>query len=99
MIVTACFKILTNSCLMSNSCLLLLLGEAFLTSDTDDILLSANLRKAMSVVLELQDTDDDPLTKPVVKEKLPDKVKSVPPSSESKFTQVLAFRFSYLVAE
>ena len=85
-----------TSCLMSNSCLL---GETFLTSDTDDSLLLTNLRKTMSVLLELQDTDDDPLTKSIVKEKLPDKVKSVPPSSESKFTQVLAFRFSYLVAE
>ena len=84
------------SCLMSNSCLL---GETFLTSDTDDILLSASLRKSMPVLLELQDTDDDPLTKPVVKEKLPDKVKSIPPSSESKFAEVLGFWFSYLVAE
>ena len=76
---------------MSKSCLLLLLGGVFLTSDTGDTSLSAKLWKPMPVVLELQDTDNDPLTKPVVKEKLPGYVQSVSPSSESKLTSVCMF--------
>ena len=45
----------------------------------------------MPVVLELQDTDNDPLTKSVVKENFPGYLQSVPPSSESKLTIVCMF--------